>query len=248
MATCKSAKYVGKIVPIDYQISCGSNMPNPGLWKRFTALRAKELGLSWETIDATADDSVGALRENIASFQTLSISGDGTCKASGNGYQNLVELTKHVANPVLTDGQPVAWLRMTFPDITFIAFCIISDLSRSAPTEELVTFSFEASATASDFGLIVQDTPNPDGPAVTAVEAMPETLALAAGATGEIAVTVTPPTASKLVTYTSADTDIATVSATGVVTAIGAGTVEITVISDVNPTKSASVEVTVTAP
>jgi len=95
-------------------------------------MRTKEFTLEWETTDATADDSVGSLRENLATFQTLSISGDGTLKVSGSGAANLLEVTKHVANPVATDGQPTMWMRMTFPDITFIAYMLMSSMSRSA--------------------------------------------------------------------------------------------------------------------
>src|SRR5690606_16413614 len=120
-------------------------------WKRFGSMRTKEFTLEWDTTDATADDSVGALRENLATFQSLTISGDGTAKASGAGAQNLIDLTKHVANPLATSGQPVAWLRMTFPDLTFTAFMLVSSMSRSAPFDDVVTYSFEASATASDF-------------------------------------------------------------------------------------------------
>lgn len=152
-------KYVGRDVVLEYAIAEGDAVPLEAAWKRFGSLRTKEFGLEWETTDGTADDSVGALRENLATFQTLSISGDGVCKASGAGAANLIELTKHVANPTATDGQPVAWIRMTFPDLTFTAFMIITNMSRSAPYDDVVTFSLEASATASDFGLIVEDTP-----------------------------------------------------------------------------------------
>src|SRR5690606_40660440 len=108
-----------------------------------------------------------------------------TCKASGAGSANLIELTKHVANPAATGGQPTAWLRMTFPDLTFTAFMIITTMSRSAPFDDVTTYSMEASATASDFGLIVEDTPEPDAPAVTAVEVVPSTLARVVGAAGD---------------------------------------------------------------
>lgn len=161
---CNKTKYVGRDVVLEYSIGCGDEMPLAADWKAFGSLRTKEFSLEWESTDATADDSVGALRENLATFQTLSISGDGVCKAGGAGSANLIELTKHVANPAATGGQPVAWVRMTFPDLTFTAFMIVTNMSRSAPHDDVVTFSFEASATASDFGLVVEDTPDPDAP------------------------------------------------------------------------------------
>jgi predicted secreted protein len=159
---CEKQKFVGRDVVLEYFIGCGDTLPLPTEWKRFGSLRTKEFSIEWDTVDATDSDSIGALRENLATFQSMTISGDGTVKASGAGAQNLIDLTKHIINPVATSGQPVAWLRMTFPDLTFTAYMLLSTISRSAPFDDIVTYSFEASATSSDFGLMVEDTPNPD--------------------------------------------------------------------------------------
>lgn len=156
---CEMQKFVGRDVVMEYAIGCADEQPLEAEWKRFGSMRAKEFNLEWETADATADDSVGSLRENLATFQTLSISGDGTVKASGDGAANLIALTKHVAKPTTTGGQPFAWIRMTFPDLTFTCFMIVTNMSRSAPHDDVATYSFEASATASDVGLLVEDTP-----------------------------------------------------------------------------------------
>ena len=244
---CNQIKYVGRDVVLEYQIGCGDEMPDPGQWKGFGSLRTKEFTLEWDTTDATADDSIGALRENLATFQTLSVSGDGVCKASGNGAANLVELTKHVANPAATSGQPVVWIRLTFPDLTFTAFMIVTNMSRSAPYDDVVTFSFEASATASDFGLIVEDTPDPDAPAVSGVTVAPTTATITEGATQQLTVTVAPSGAPQGVVWVSSDTEVATVNSTGLVTAVAAGECDITVTSTSDPTKSATCEVTVEA-
>lgn len=160
---CNTTKFVGRDVVMEYVIGCPDELPLEEEWQRFGSMRTKEFNLEWETTDATADDSIGALRESLATFQTLSISGDGVVKVSGAGAANLIELTKHVANPAATGGQPFAWVRMTFPDLTFTCFMIISSMSRSAPFDDVVTYSFEASATASDFGLMVEDTPTIPG-------------------------------------------------------------------------------------
>lgn len=248
MANCKSTKYVGRDVVLEYAIGCGDELPTEADWKRFGSMRTKEFNLEWETTDATADDSIGALRENLATFQTLTISGDGTCKASGAGSANLIELTKHVANPAATGGQPFAWLRMTFPDLTFTAFMIITTMSRSAPFDDVTTYSMEASATASDFGLIIEDTPDPDAPAVTSVEVVPATLSMIVGETYDVEAVVLPTSAPQGVTWASSDTAIATVNAlTGVVTAVDEGTATITAASSSDPMKSDTCAVTVTA-
>lgn len=158
MATCKNQKFTGRLVVLEYAIGCGDALPAAADWKRVSAMRAKELTIEWETSDATADDSIGSLRENLATFQSVSVSGDGTVKAAGAGADALLALTKHIAKPELTGGEPVAWLRLTYPDLTFTFFAIVTNASRSAPHDDVVTFSLEASATASDFGLIVEET------------------------------------------------------------------------------------------
>lgn len=155
---CNKTKYIGRDVVLEYSIGCGDALPTEEDWKLIGSLRTKEFNLSWDTTDATDSDSIGALRESLATFQSLTISGDGTCKASGVNSENLIEITKHVANPTATDGQPNAWMRMTFPDLTFTSYMLFSTLSRSAPYDDVTTYSLESTATASDFGLIVDDT------------------------------------------------------------------------------------------
>lgn len=247
MPACKSTKYTGKVVLVEYQIACGDTLPSPTGWKSLGAMRGKEMTLEWETVDATADDSVGAMRENLTTFQTFSISGDGTVKDVASGTANLTEITKHVANPVETGGTPVAWMRMTYPDLTFTAFMILTNMSRSAPYDDVVTYSMEASATASDFGLIVEDTPDPDADPVTAVTVLPTTASVAVGATTTLAPTVTPAGAAQTVQFSSALPSVASVNpTTGVVTGVSVGPAVITVTSVADPTKKATATITVT--
>lgn len=242
---CNKTKYVGRDVVLEYSIGCGSALPETDDWKVFGSLRTKEFNLSWDTTDGTDSDSVGALRENLATFQSLSISGDGVCKASGAGAQNLIDLTKHVANPTATGGQPIAWMRMTFPDLTFTALMLLSNMSRSAPYDDVVTYSMESSATASDFGLIVTDTPDPDAPDVVSVTAYPDALALSVGGTDRLAAIVAPSDAPQGVAYESDDIAIATVDQNGVVTAVSAGEAVITIKSTTNTSITDTVTVTV---
>lgn len=246
MATCKSQKYTGRVAVLEYAIGCGDDMPTAAEWKRLGAMRAKELTIEWETNDSTADDSIGALREDIASFQTLSVSGDGTLKASGAGAAALIALTKHVVRPDATGGQPVAWIRLTFPDLTFIFYAIVTNMSRSAPYDDVATYSFEASATASDFGLIVEDTPDPDAEDVASVTVTPATGAIPVGGTVALSTVVAPAGAPQGIVYQSSDTSIATVTQAGLVTGVGEGVAEITVRSLADGTKSDIAEITIT--
>lgn len=245
---CKKLKFPGKDVVLEYVIGCPDVLPTENEWKRFGSLRTKEFEVSWDTADASDSDSVGSLRENIATFQSLTISGDGTVKASGAGAANLIELTKHVFNPVATGGQPAVWLRMTFPDLTFTAYTLIATLGRSAPHDDTTTYNFEASATASDFGLIVEDTPDPDASDPTSVEVVPSALSLKVGQSFTLAGVVMPSDAPQSLRFTSSSPTIASVDlVTGRVTGLAVGTSTITAASAVDGLVTDTCSVTVTA-
>lgn len=246
MAQCKSQKYVGRDIIVEYAIGCGDALPLENEWRPIGAMRAKEFTLEWETTDATAGDSLSSLRENLATFQTLSVSGDGVCKASGTGAAELIELTKHVVNPVSTAGQPLAWIRFTFPDLTFIALMIVSNMSRSAPHDDVVTYSFAASATTSDFGLIVEDTPDADAVDPTSVETIPAALQLMIGEQFALQSIVEPVGVSQAVRYASSAANIAPVGqVSGVVRGLAVGSATITTTSAIDPGVFDTVAVTV---
>lgn len=247
---CKLPGYVGRDVLLEYGFACGDVNPvDPDfVWTPFASLRTKEFNLTWDTADASSDSSPNNLRENLATFQTLEISGDGVAKqATAVGEQSAFTiLTKHVVRPgAAYSNQPVAWVRMTFPDLTFIAYMLITELSRSATYDDVVTFSFSAAAASSDFGLIVQDTPNPNAPAPTTVTVTPDVVAKDVGETQQLAAVVAPSGASQVVSYESGAPLIASVDPFGLITAHAVGSATITVASVVDPTKTDTVAVTV---
>lgn len=237
---CKTTKIPGKKRVVEYAIACGDAVPSSRDWVRWASLRSSEINVSWDTADGTDTDSIGSLRENLATFQSFSLTGDGMALPVAHK-----PIWRHYCKPVATDGQPVLWIRVTDPDLTFTVFCILTTMSKPAQFDELMTFSFEASATASDFGLIVEDTPDPDAPEAVSVSAFPEAITLAAGATRKIAVAVEPSNAPQGVVYESDDISIATVDQNGVVTGVSTGSASITVKSTSNTLISDIVTVTV---
>ena len=159
MAGCELDKYVGRDVGMEFALACGDVDPRTLSFLPIGALRAKEFTLEWDTVDATADDNKGNTRSSLATYKTFSTSGDGTCMRKDGTQSNQTALYKHVNDPQGTSGQPVAWIRITCPDITVYAFCIITTIGRTMPFDELATFNFEATATDSPFGVIIEDTP-----------------------------------------------------------------------------------------
>ena len=249
---CKLPGYAGRMVLLEYFLACGDVDPTgPDVaWAPIGPMTTKSFNLTWETSDASTDQTVGNLMENIATWQNLEISGSGIATPQDGTRSNLTALTKHIANPGPGfSHQPVMWLRMTFPDVTFIAYMIATTISRDAPSGEPVTYEFSATATGSDFGLIVQDTPDPTAPDATSVTVTPAgPLALEVGDTEQLSTSVAPAGASQTVHYSSSDELVATVSTTGLVTAVGEGSATITVTSVSTPSVSATVSVTVTGP
>lgn len=241
---CDSKYYVGKTVVVEYAIGCGDALPDEADWKLVDAMTTKSLGSNWDTIDTTNSDSKGSLRENMATFLNFTFNGGGM--AMSDSQSNVSKLNKHYLNPVATNGQPVAWFRFTYPDLTYTAFMLINNLSLDGGFDEVTTYTLETMATASDFGLIVEDTPSPL-PAPTSVVVAPTTASITtAGGTVQLTATALPAEASQDMTWTSSAPLIATVSATGLVTAVADGSATITARSAVDATKSSTSVVTIT--
>lgn len=237
---CKTKIIPGKRRVVEYAISCGDKVPSSNEWVRWAAMKQSEINITWDDEDGTTTDSIGSLRESYATFQNFSFTGDGNATIDSHK-----PIWRHYCKPVSTDDQPLVWLRVTDPDLTYTVFCLLSEMSKPAPFDGLMTFSFTAKATASDFGLIVEETPDPDAPDVVSISAYPESIELASNETRKIAVAVEPANAPQGVVYESDDVSIATVDQNGVVTGVSVGSASITVKSTSNTLISDIVTVTV---
>lgn len=156
---CETSAFLGRDTSLEFAIGCGDQLPAESDWKFIGALRSNSLSTEWDTVDATADDSIGAVREMLATFKTVTISADGVARRADTATVHQTELLAHYLNPVATGGQPVVWLRRTDPRLTVVGYFLMSTYDLEAPYDEIATFSIEASSTASDFGLIVTPTP-----------------------------------------------------------------------------------------
>ena len=159
MAGCESSAFIGRETSLEFAISCGDALPLEADWKFIGALRSNSLSTEYDTVDATADDSINSIREMLATYKTVTISTDGVARRADTATVHQTELLLHYLNPTATNGQPVVWLRRTDPRITVVGYFLLSTYDLEAPYDEISTFSIEASSTASDFGLIVTPTP-----------------------------------------------------------------------------------------
>jgi uncharacterized protein YjdB len=239
---CASSKFVGKSVLAEFALACGDVDPMTLTWLPLGAARNKSLTMSADTVDATADDSVGGFRDTLITYKTFEVSIDGVTKRDDGTTSNQQLLFDHF----VTDPQPYIWLRLTGPINTVIGFCILTEFSQEFPYDDIATYSITASATSRPGGLasvIVEDTPI----AVTAVITTPATATVAVGNVTNIDHSVTPAAANQAVTWTSSTPANATVNSSGRVTGVAVGTSTITATSVVDPTKSDTTVVTVTA-
>lgn len=83
----------------------------PNDYVRIGAVRNKEFGPEWDTVDATADDSPNQTRENLVTFKTFNPSLSGIARTEEDRHHDAIE--DYVTNP--TNDQPYAWIRVERP-------------------------------------------------------------------------------------------------------------------------------------
>lgn len=237
---CASSKFVGKSVLAEFALACGDVDPMTLSWLPLGAARNKSLTMSADTVDATADDSVGSFRDTLITYKTFEVSIDGVTARDDGTTVNQQLLFDHF----VTDPQPYVWLRLTGPINTVIGFCVLTEFSQEFPYDDVATYSMTASATSRPGGLpsvIVEDTPI----AITSVNVTPATASVAIGNVTNLDHNIVPAAANQAVTWSSATPATATVNASGRVTGVAAGTVTITATSVVDPSKTDTCVVTV---
>lgn len=237
---CASSKFVGKSVLAEFALACGDVDPMALTWLPLGAARNKSLTMSADTVDATADDSVGSFRDTLITYKTFEVSIDGVTARDDGTTVNQQLLFDHF----VTDPQPYVWIRLTGPINTTIGFCVLTEFSQEFPYDDVATYSMTASATSRPGGLpsvIVEDTPI----AVTSVNVTPATATVQIGNVTNLDHNVVPAAANQAVTWSSATPATATVNSAGRVTGVAAGTVVITATSVSDPTKTDTCSVTV---
>ncbi len=238
---CASDKFVGKSVLAEFALACGDVDPLTLTWLPLGAARNKSKTMSADTVDATADDSVGSFRDTLITYKTFELSIDGVTKRDDGTTSNQQLLSNHFE----TDPQPYVWMRLTGPINTTTSFCVLTEFSEEYPYDDVATYSMTASATSRPGGLpsvITTVTPI----AVTAVNVTPATATVEIGNVTNLDAAVSPAAAVQAVTWSSATPATATVNSFGRVTGVAAGVVVITATSVSDPSKTDTCSVTVT--
>lgn len=224
---CGVTTITGRQVALDINWDTCGDITDPTVlvFKPLGGLQTKGLQRSQETEDGTDDRTVGDYDDMIGTSKTMTLSGNGIMKYTDDAYSNLVLLDDLFDMP----GETKVHVRLTEPTRTTYAYMLLSTFNKNYPTKETVKFDLEFSITASGYSVMKRETVAYVEP--TGVTVDPATLALSVGGVTALITTIEPTGAPTSVTFESDDESVATVSTTGVVKGVGAGTANITVTS-----------------
>ncbi|EIX1762681.1 Ig domain-containing protein [Cronobacter sakazakii] len=238
-----NTKLFGRAIVLEVADGCADTIPQESEWKALAAGTSKGFDFSPNSVTSDADDTKGYV-ENIVTNADFTISFEGEVRRNDKLDQYGVgRLIKYFNTEIQAARQPTLWVRMEFGPVTFIGYMLINALSSDGGTNDIITFSTEFKVAAAD---TIQVIDTDDTVAVTGVTVTPATASLAVGATRQLTGTVLPSDATdKSGTWTTSDATKATVSSTGLVTGVAAGTSTITFKSnDGNFTATCAVTVT----
>lgn len=139
-----SPKFTGRDVVVEFAIALENANPASLTYARLGAMRGKGMKVSWDTVDATADDSPSFTKENLVTFKSVEFSGDGV--SYGEDVSNQKNMKVQAVSPGAgTNNQPKVWLRMTDPDgDKWEGPFIISEWSDDRPYSDVATWSLTA--------------------------------------------------------------------------------------------------------
>ncbi|WP_326902126.1 Ig-like domain-containing protein [Kosakonia cowanii] len=238
-----NTKLFGRAIVLEVADGCADTLPSESEWKSLAAGTSKGFDFSPNSVTSDADDTKGYV-ENIVTNADFTISFEGEVRRNDKLDQYGVgRLIKYFNTEIQATRQPTLWVRMEFGPVTFIGYMLINALSSDGGTNDIITFSTEFKVADAD---TIQVIDTDETVPATGVTVTPATTSLAVNATRQLTGAVQPPDATdKSGTWTTSDATKATVSSTGLVTAVAAGSATITFKStDGNFTGTCAVTVT----
>lgn len=228
MANCQNSneRLFGGAVVLEVADGCSDALPQESEWKALAAGTSKGWDFSPNTVTSDADDG-GGFVESIITNADFTISFEGEVRKNDKLDQyGIYRFIKYFTAELKARRQPGIWVRMEFGAITFIGYMVITALNSSGGTNDIVPITTEFKVgDASTIDVIDTDETVP----ATGVTVTPATASLAVGATRQLTGAVQPTDATdRTGTWTTSDATKATVSSTGLVTAVAAGTATIT--------------------
>ncbi|QGF21971.1 Ig domain-containing protein [Erwinia phage Midgardsormr38] len=228
MADCQNSneRLFGGAVVLEVADGCSDTLPQESEWKALAAGTSKGFDFSPNSVTSDADDGKGYV-ETIVTNSDFTISFEGEVRKKDKLDQyGIGRFIKYYHTEISNRRQPGIWVRLEYGPITFIGYMNITALSSDGGTNDIVSLTTEFKVGDAS-SIQVNDTD--DTVPATGVTVTPATTSLAVGATRQLTGTVLPADATdKSGTWTTSDATKATVSSTGLVTGVAAGTATIT--------------------
>lgn len=239
-----NTKLFGRAIVLEVADGCADAVPLESEWKALAAGTSKGFDFSPNSVTSDADDTKGYV-ENIVTNADFTISFEGEVRRNDKLDQYGVgRLIKYFNTEIQATRQPTLWVRMEFGPVTFIGYMLINALSSDGGTNDIITFSTEFKVADADTIQVI-DTDN-EVP-VTGVVLAPATTSVVVGATRQLTATVSPTDATdKTGVWASSDTSKFTISTSGLITGVAAGTGNAT-FTTTDGAKVGTTAVTVTA-
>ncbi len=141
-----SGAYVGRDILVRYSLDSSTTVI-PTDFVRLGAVRNKEFGSEWDTVDTTADDSPNFTKENLATFQAFNTSLSGVSR--GEEIRNQDALEDHVAvPPAESNNQPCGWIQIVRPSRgstkTYTVPVLFNSFRITGPYDDAATWAMEA--------------------------------------------------------------------------------------------------------
>lgn len=138
--------HVGRDVIVEFALKAESATPLEADYKVLGMMRDKNLNISWETVDTTADKSPDFTKTSLVTFKSVEFSGGGV--SYDDEVHNQEALEAHVVNPPAgTGNQPKAWFRITYPNgKIYTGPFIVSAWSNASPYANEATWTITAAS------------------------------------------------------------------------------------------------------
>jgi len=245
MQGCSSSfdRLIGRAKTLELAYGCPDTVPSEEDWKLLGLPTSATWDLSPESLTSDADDG-GFTSTMIASLDpTYSIDGEVRVNDRTDEF-GIQQFVKYYVDEVRERRQLTVWMRFHWGNYYHIGYMVASGLSDGGGVKEIVTYSLELKLNE---GTTFSIEPDGDVIPVTGVTITPATTSLAVDATRQLTATVVPADATnKTGAWTSSDPAKFTISNSGLITGVAAGTGTATFTTN-DGAKTGTTAVTITA-
>lgn len=245
MQGCPSSfdRLIGRAKTLELAYGCPDTRPAEEDWKLMGLPTSATWDLSPDSLTSDADD--GGFTASIISGLDPTYSIEGEVRTNDRTDEfGVQQFVKYIVDEVKARRQPTVWMRFHWGNYYHIGYMVPSGASDGGGVKEITTYSFEFKL--SD-GTTFEIEPDGSIVAVSGVVTAPATTSVAVGATRQLTATVSPSDASnKTGIWASSDTSKFTISTSGLITGVAAGTGSATFTTN-DGAKVGTTAVTVTA-